>query len=167
MAWIFRSQTEPRENAFCWLSGLAGRGKSREATFSTGLALLKTQSFATVHGFYHGLLVGLLVVTGGCHDPRFVSQNEIRRRRTEHHVKQYVDHDAAGPERIQKTLDIHEKLRKGHEESLKKTCALCRRMHERDVERWRSERDRRREWIKTYLHGKPEQIDDTWAKMIY
>ena len=53
------------------------------------------------------------------------------------------------------------------EKSLRKTCALCARMHQRDVDRWRDERDRREEWIKTYLHGKPEKIDDTWAKMVY
>jgi len=103
----------------------------------------------------------------GCHDQRFVKQSEIRRQRIEHHVRQYSEHDAAGPERIQKTLDLHEKLKKSHEISLKKTCALCRKLHERDVERWRGERDLRRERTHQHLRGKPEQIDDTWAKMVY
>ncbi len=113
------------------------------------------------------LLAAMTVAFAGCQDPRFAEQCELRRQRIEKHARQYRDHDAAGPERIQATLDIDEKLRKGREESLWKTCALCRRMHERDVLRWRSERDRRREWVRAYLHGKPDQIDDTWAKMIY
>ena len=38
---------------------------------------------------------------------------------------------------------------------------------ERDVQRWHDERDLRKEKIRTHLRGKPEQIDDTWAKMVY
>lgn len=113
-------------------------------------------------------LVGLAAISAaGCNDPRFEKQSEIRRQRIEHHVRQYRDHDAAGPERIRETLDLHEKLRKSHEASLNKTYALYRQLHERDVERWRGERDLRRERAIEQLRGKPEQIDDTWAKMVY
>lgn len=113
------------------------------------------------------LLYPLYLGVSGCHDPRYVEQREIRRQRIEHQLTKYDEHAAAGPQRIQETLDLHEKLRQQHKESLERTCALCKKLHERDVQRWRSERDIRRERCRTYLQGKPDQIDDTWAKMMY
>lgn len=112
-------------------------------------------------------LLAVLSSFGGCNDPRYVDKAEIRRARVEQHVRQYREHDAAGPERIQQTLDIHRRQREHHKESLKNTADLARRLHERDVERWQTDSDLRRERINKYLHGKPERIADTWADMIY
>ena len=115
-------------------------------------------------------ILGLLAIAfslGGCGDPRLAKSNEIRRQRIERHVKQYGDHDARGAERMKKTLEVDKTLRKERERSLSDTYALFRKLHRRDVQRWHNERDIRRERVRNQLRGKPKEIEDTWAKMIY
>jgi hypothetical protein len=112
-------------------------------------------------------LLAMSTAVGGCHDPRHVKQSEIRRQRIDQHVRQFRDYDAAGPERVQQTLDLQSQLREYHQESLNSTVATTRRLHERKVQKWESDRELRRERAHRYLRGKPEEIDDTWAKMVY
>lgn len=110
---------------------------------------------------------GLLLAAGGCHDPRFIKQSDMRKSRIENHLIDYRQYDAGGPQRMKQTADIHRKMQKLQKESLVKTTALAKRMHQRDVDRWRSQSDLRRERTRTYLRGKPEQINDAWGKMVY
>jgi len=116
---------------------------------------------------FGALFLTSLFVLNGCNDPRFIAQRDLRHRRIERRLAEYRQHDAAGPQRIQRTLAIHEQLKDEHEKSLAKTCALCKKLHEDRVERWRSQRDLRRQRARDILYGHPERIGDTWAKMVY
>jgi hypothetical protein len=44
---------------------------------------------------------------------------------------------------------------------------LVRALHERDVRRWKEEEPLRKARLDALLRGKPDEIDDTYAKMIY
>lgn len=114
-----------------------------------------------------GIAATAMLLVAGCHDPRYREQSDIRKARIRSHLSNYREHDAAGPQRAKQTIAVHRKLREHHKESLERTTDLARRMHERDVDRWHGERDLRRGRIRDHLHGNPDQIDDTWAKMVY
>ena len=104
---------------------------------------------------------------GGCNDPRFQKQQAIRDARIKDHVSAYAAHDAAGPNRIRQTLDLDKKLKERRAEHLAQTCELIRSLHERDVRRWKDEAALRRARLETLLRGKPDEIDDAWAKLVY
>lgn len=108
-----------------------------------------------------------LLTVGGCHDPRFIKQTELRKNRIENHLANYHEYDAGGPKRMKRTADTFKALQAKHKKSLASTTALVKKMHQRDVDRWRSQRDLRRERTRTHLRGKPEQINDTWGRMVY
>jgi hypothetical protein len=104
---------------------------------------------------------------GGCTDPRFQKQQAIRNARVKQHLSAYAAHDAAGPDRIRQTLDLDKKLKERRAEHLAQTCELIRSLHERDVRRWEEEEALRKARLEAILHGKPEQIDEAFAKLVY
>jgi hypothetical protein len=109
----------------------------------------------------------IVAALGGCTDPRFQKQQEARDARIKDHLSAYAAHDAAGPDRIRQTLDLDKKLKERRAEHLAQTCELIRSLHERDVRRWEEEEPLRKARLEALLRGKPEEIDDAWAKMVY
>jgi len=112
-------------------------------------------------------VLGIPVVFSGCSGPRFKKQQEARDARIKDHLSAYAAHDAAGPDRIRQTLDLDKKLKERRAEHLAQTCELIRSLHERDVRRWEEEEPLRKARLEALLRGKPEEIDDAWAKMVY
>jgi len=83
------------------------------------------------------------------------------------HLIDYAAHDAAGVDRIRRTLDLDAALNKQRTEHLTYTCGLVRALHERDVRRWKEETPLRNARLEALFRGKPDEIDDTYAKMMY
>jgi hypothetical protein len=104
---------------------------------------------------------------GGCTDPRFQKQQANRDARIKDHLSVYAAHDAAGPDRIRQTLDLDKKLSEHRGKHLAQTGELIRSLHERDLQRWKEEAALRRARLEALLRGKPEQIPEAWAKMLY
>jgi hypothetical protein len=88
---------------------------------------------------------GFTVVLSGCSDPRFKQKQQVRDVRMARYLNDYAAHD----------------------ENLTRTCGLVRALHERDVRRWKEEELLRKARIEAILRGKPDEIDDTYAKMVY
>ncbi len=104
---------------------------------------------------------------GGCADPRYHAKRAERDARIEHYVSWYAEHDAAGPQRVQKTMDLDRRMAAHRARHLEQTCALVRSLHERDVRRWSDEAPLRQARAQTMFRGKPEQINDTFGRMVY
>lgn len=83
------------------------------------------------------------------------------------YLNDYSAHDAAGVDRIRQTVELDKTLAEWRAENLTRTCGLVRALHERDVRRWKEEAPLRKSRIETILRGKPDEIDDAYAKMIY
>lgn len=83
------------------------------------------------------------------------------------HLGDYAAHDAAGIAGIRRTLDLDAALNQRRAEHLTRTCGLVRSLHERDIRRWKEEAPLRKARFEALLRGKPDQIDDTYAKMVY
>jgi len=79
----------------------------------------------------------------------------------------YAAHDAAGVDRMRQTLDLDAALNQRRTEHLTHTCGLVRALHERDVRRWKEEEPLRKARLEALFRGKPGEIDDTYAKMMY
>lgn len=110
---------------------------------------------------------GIVVVLSGCSDHRFKQKQAERDERITHHLNDYAAHDAAGVDRMHQTLELDKRLGEWHAENLARTCGLVRTIHERDLRRWKEEEPLRKAHIEAILRGKPEQIDDTYAKLAY
>jgi hypothetical protein len=104
---------------------------------------------------------------GGCTDPRFQKQQALRDAQIKDHLSVYAAYDAAGPDRIRQTLDLDKKLTEYHAKHLAQTSELIRSLHERDLRRWNEEAALRRARLEALLRGKPEQIPEVWAKLVY
>ena len=109
----------------------------------------------------------VFVVFSGCGDPRFKKSQELRDARIARHLNDYAAHEAAGVDRLRQTIELANRLEKVHAENLTRTCGLIRSIHEHDVRRWKDEESLRRDRLQALLRGKPEQIDDTFAKIAY
>lgn len=109
----------------------------------------------------------IVLILGGCSDPRFKQSQEVRDARITRHLNDYAAYDAAGFDRMRQTIELADRLEKVHAEKLTRTCGLVRAIHEHDVRRWKEEEPLRKERLQALLRGKPEQIDDTYARMAY
>jgi hypothetical protein len=112
-------------------------------------------------------VLGIALVLSGCSDPRFKQKQAIRDARIKHYLDDYAAHDAAGVDRMRQTVDLDRTLAEWRAENLTRTCGLVRTLHERDVRRWKEEEPLRKARIEALLRGKPDEIDDTYAKMVY
>jgi hypothetical protein len=112
-------------------------------------------------------VAAVFLMVAGCQDPRFKQKQALRDAGVAHHVSSYAAYDAAGPERIRKTLDLHDQLAQRREEQLEATRALIHRSYEERKTHWEEHRPKRRAFCKSQLHGKPDTIDETFATMFY
>ena len=127
--------------------------------------MTRVQTFIST---YWTAAFGIAVVLGGCIDPRFKQKQERRDARMARQLNDYAAHDAAGVDRIRQTLDLDATLNQRRAEHLiTYTCGLVRTLHERDVRRWKEDAPLRKARIEALLRGKPDEIDDTYAKMVY
>ena len=110
---------------------------------------------------------GIAVILSGCSDPRFKQKQEIRDARIAHYLNDYATHDAAGVDRMRRTIELDKRLSRQRAEHLTRTCGLVRALHERDVRRWKEEEPLRNARLDALLRGKPDQVDDIYAKMVY
>ncbi len=111
--------------------------------------------------------LGFTVVLSGCSDPRFKQKQDHRDARMARHLTDYAAHDAAGIERIRQTVELDKRISRQRAEHLTYTCGLFRALHERDVRRWTEEEPLRKARLETLFRGKPDEIDDTYARMAY
>lgn len=121
----------------------------------------------TIRSIIFTASLGILVLLGGCSDPRFKQQQELRDARITRHLNDYAAHEAAGVDRMRETIDLAKRIEEWHAKNLTRTCGLVRSIHERDVRRWKEEESLRKERVEAVFRGKPEQIEDTYAKMAY
>jgi len=110
---------------------------------------------------------GIAVILGGCSDPRFKQEQNRRNARMARHLTDYAAHDAAGIERIRRTLDLDAALNQRRAEHLTRNGGLVHSLHERDVRRWYEEEPLRKTRLEAIFRGKSDEIDDTYAKMAY
>ena len=110
---------------------------------------------------------GIAVILSGCSDSRFKQQQEVRDARMARHLTDYAAHDAAGLDRMRQTVELDKRLSRQRAEHLTRTCGLVRALHERDMRRWKEEEPLRKARLDALLRGKPDQIDDIYAKMVY
>jgi len=82
-------------------------------------------------------------------------------------MKDYASHDAAGVDRIRETVRLDKRLNQQRAEHLTYTCGLFRALHERDVQRWKEEEPLRKARLEALFRGKPDEIDETYARMAY
>lgn len=111
--------------------------------------------------------LGIAVILGGCSDPRFKKKQERRDARMARHLNNYATHDAAGVDRMRQTARLDERLSHQRAEHLTYTCGLFRALHERRVQRWQEDEPLRKARLEALFRGKPDEIDDTYAKMVY
>ena len=121
----------------------------------------------TFKSSYWTAAFGIAVVLGGCSNPRFKQKQERRDARMARQLNDYAAHDAAGVDRIRQTLDLDATLNQRRAEHLTYTCGLFRALQERDVQRWKEEEPLRKARLEALFRGKPDEIDDTYAKMAY
>jgi hypothetical protein len=110
---------------------------------------------------------GIALILSGCSDPRFKQKQNRRDARITRHLTEYAAHDAAGVERMRQTVELDKELSRQRAEHLTRTCGLVRALHERDVRRWKEEEPLRKARLEALSRGKPDEIDDTYAKMVY
>ena len=110
---------------------------------------------------------GVAVVLGGCSDPQFKQSQNRRDARMTRLLTDYAAHDAAGVERIRQTAELDQRLSRQRAEHLTYMCGLVRTLHERDVHRWNEEEPLRKARLEALFRGKPDEIGDTYAKMMY
>lgn len=110
---------------------------------------------------------GVAIVLVSCSDPRFKQRQERRDARMARLLTDYAAHDAAGVERVRQTVELDKRLSRQRAEHLTYTCGLFRALQERDVQQWKEEEPLRKARLEALFRGKPDEIDDTYAKMAY
>ena len=103
----------------------------------------------------------------GCNTPRWEAGKHARSEKMHNTASKFRQHEAGGPERIDRTVVTIGKSRAYHEDHLVRTSKLVHSEWEYDKTRWVEERSKRRAFAGRYWHGKPDTIPATWAKMIY
>ena len=113
------------------------------------------------------LLAAASALNCGCNNARFRRDQKIRSDRIRDNVGWYADYSTAGVERARTTMDLHRELRTRHADYLAETTDLIREEHRYDVNRWYENRPERRARLRGEWDGKPQNIPEAWADMIY
>ncbi len=79
----------------------------------------------------------------------------------------YTAHDAGGPERMKRIKQLSEDAEEWHKKQLEEMHKRIDEAYQRDKQRWNDNRGQREGWLKAAAEGKPGEIPDTWAKMVY
>jgi hypothetical protein len=112
-------------------------------------------------------IAALLLCCPACNRPEWVEKTDRRREAIHRHASSYAEFDAAGTERMGLTVDRIRRNDGYRAEHLENTATLVKTEFESDVDRWREEQPKRRDFVSRYWHGQPETIPSTWSRMIY
>jgi len=82
-------------------------------------------------------------------------------------LKSYLAHDAAGVQRLQRTVELGRRLDAHHRQHLAETVKRIEKYQSFERQRRREQAPLREAQLRAMYRGKPEQIDDTFARMVY
>jgi leucyl aminopeptidase (aminopeptidase T) len=113
------------------------------------------------------LLIAVSLAMLGCNNAKYKSTRYERDRRMYGMATDYVAYNKAGPERMSYVAGVDRKVRQRQQESLDRTLKFIEDSSEREQARWDAQHKNRQSWFQRIFKGKPEQIEDTFAKMTY
>ncbi len=103
----------------------------------------------------------------GCSDPRFKQKQSQRDDQMRSLVTEQAKRAWERENRLSEFHSFHQKRSKTHAEHLQQSWNLIEQRYAKRLKAWSEQAPRRREFTQRVLKGKPQEIDDTWAKMIY
>ncbi len=112
-------------------------------------------------------VAALLLCCPACNGPGWVEKTDRRRDAIQRHANNYAEFDADGVERMGMTCDRIHRNAGYRAEHLENTATRVKAEFDSDVDCWREDQPKRRDFISRYWHGQPETIPNTWSRMIY
>lgn len=113
------------------------------------------------------LVVASLTGVPACNSSKYKDKRYERDQRIYKMSTDYAAYDKAGPERMNYVVGVDRKVRQRSQDSLDRTLKYIDETSQRDQTRWDSQQKNRQSWWKRIFGGKPEQMEDTFAKMTY
>jgi hypothetical protein len=110
---------------------------------------------------------GGLLLSAGCHSERFAEAQAIRNERIARDYAGCVEREAHRRDSMRTALDQAHESEAWHRKQLKETEQALHDRRIRAVQEWRENSPQRRADYSEGLRGHPEDIPDTFAKMIY
>ena len=113
------------------------------------------------------VVAGVSIPAGGCSDPKYKSRQATREQSMSQVMSWYAAHEAGGPARMKRIKQLNEDAEEWHKKQLEEMHKRIDVSYRRDYKRWNDNRQQREGWLKAAAEGKPGEIPDTWAKMVY
>ncbi len=113
------------------------------------------------------LLVGSILVIGGCHDPAAARATARRWEQAHRPIELYKAREARSPVQLACIVDRARRAEKRHVQNSARDRQRLREWARRDVERWNADQPARRERIADHLDGDPAKIPGTLVAMFY
>lgn len=113
------------------------------------------------------VVLGVSLWLSGCDSTKYKSARYERDQRMYKMSTDYAAYNKAGPERMSYVVGVDRKVRARQQESLERTLKYIEDSSEREQARWDSQSKTRQSWFQRIFKGKPEQMEDTFAKMTY
>lgn len=103
----------------------------------------------------------------GCSDSRYQAKQNIRDERIYYYSQSYLNREADNPEHLRSLEDRHEALSLERDARLKNRLQDVPRQVEVREETLRQTQPVRRERVRSIFGGRPENIRNAWADMVY
>lgn len=122
-----------------------------------------------VRGHASLAIVSLFCFTlfAGCADQRYKKARTERDARLAKVAGGYTKYNSSGFDRMSYVAGVSRKQRERQQQSLDATLKHIEDTNQRDQKRWNGQQRNRQSWWNRIFKGKPEEIDDTFAKMTY
>ena len=114
-------------------------------------------------------IVSLFCITlfAGCADQRYKKARMERDARMTKLAGGYAKYNTSGFDRMSYVAGVSRKQRERQQKSLDATLKHIEETNKRDQKRWNDQQKNRQSWWNRIFKGKPEEIDDVYAKMTY
>ena len=110
---------------------------------------------------------GVLVLTAGCSGPRYEKRRFERDTRIEETWQLMERREARSEENLRKLRALTDKLEQDRRVWAEHLRARIRDKADEDMRWWAEGREERHEWLHALFDGRPESIEDAWARMTY
>ena len=111
--------------------------------------------------------VVLSICAAGCSNPKYKEARQARDQSMEDYLRWYAEYDAKGPQRMEWLEELRKEWKARHERQLEESFRFIDDAYERDRKLWEKNAPQRERWLKAFLEGRPEEIEETWPKMVY
>ncbi|MFH0981364.1 MAG: hypothetical protein V2A79_07490 [Planctomycetota bacterium] len=152
------------------IATLAARGKSGGTGFQPVFSRAGCPCHTALGDFRHGLLVALLVGSGGlagCNDPRAVAPTRTRLERIDYYCTAARDRENEGPRRLAHMSHLIEDQAVRDDAHVRRDLKLLDEWSRRDVQRWHDRQPRYRADLMDAWDGNLEMANDVIPRMFY